>query len=138
MDTNVIVSSLFAESGTLYELFEAWRNGDFLLLTREDIISEVVRTLGRPYYREKRHVTDQIVAELVRTLRTEGVETAGDLVIEAVAKDPDDNKILACAIEAQADYVVSGDHHLLELGSYRGIPIVRPAEFLLVLGAGGR
>jgi len=47
-----------------------------------------------------------------------------------VANDPDDDKFLACAIAANASIIISGDPHLLSLGSYRSIPIMTPAQFL--------
>ena len=50
--------------------------------------------------------------------------------IRTIKVDPDDNRILECAVEAQADYIVSGDAHLLDLGEYRKISIKRPADFL--------
>jgi predicted nucleic acid-binding protein len=48
-----------------------------------------------------------------------------------IKDDPTDNMFLACALDGQADYVVSGDHHLLSLGSLQGIGIVSPRDFLL-------
>jgi uncharacterized protein len=47
-----------------------------------------------------------------------------------VDADPADNKIIECAAAARSDYLVTGDKHLLVLGSYRGTQIVNPAEFL--------
>ena len=53
--------------------------------------------------------------------------------MEPVEDDPDDTKILACALEGEADFVVSGDHHLTDIGSFRGIPIVNPDAFLAIM-----
>jgi predicted nucleic acid-binding protein len=50
--------------------------------------------------------------------------------LEAVPDDADDNKIIECAVAAGSEVVVTGDEHLLRLGSLRGIKIRRPAEFL--------
>lgn len=55
-------------------------------------------------------------------------------VPEVIATDPADNHILACALEGNADLLVSGDRHLLSLKEYAGIPIVRPMDFLRTLG----
>ena len=49
---------------------------------------------------------------------------------DAVAADPADNKILECAVAGKADYLVSGDKHLLSLEDLRGMPIVKVADFL--------
>jgi putative PIN family toxin of toxin-antitoxin system len=51
----------------------------------------------------------------------------------AVVRDPADNHLLDAAAEGQADYIVSGDRDLLDLGSYEGVEIVTPARFLAVL-----
>jgi len=49
------------------------------------------------------------------------------------SRDPDDNRVLEAAIAGEADYIVTGDRDLLELGSYEGIRIVTPAEFVALL-----
>jgi len=50
-------------------------------------------------------------------------------------EDPDDDHVLACAMAAQADVIVSGDHHLLNLNNYQGIDILRPAELVARISA---
>jgi putative PIN family toxin of toxin-antitoxin system len=54
-------------------------------------------------------------------------------VIDVVKKDTTDNQVLATALDGQASYIVSGDHHLLDLGNFRGIKIVKPIDFLNIL-----
>ncbi len=54
-------------------------------------------------------------------------------VIDVVEKDTADNQVLATALDGQANYIVSGDHHLLNLREFRGIKILKPIEFLSVL-----
>jgi uncharacterized protein len=51
-----------------------------------------------------------------------------------VPNDPDDDHVLACAFAAHAELIVSGDRHLLELGSFQGMPIVKPAEAVKIVG----
>ena len=53
--------------------------------------------------------------------------------LDAVADDPDDNRVLECAVAGGASYVVSGDAHLLKLGNYQGIAMLTPRDFLSVL-----
>ena len=55
------------------------------------------------------------------------------IVLAAVCRDPDDNMVLECALEGHAQYIVSGDKDLLELKEFRGIRLVRAAEFLILL-----
>ncbi|HEY6851174.1 MAG TPA: PIN domain-containing protein, partial [Terracidiphilus sp.] len=56
------------------------------------------------------------------------------ITINAVAADNDDNRILECAVAGNADLIVSGDHHLSDLKSFRNIGIVRPVDFQRTLG----
>jgi predicted nucleic acid-binding protein len=63
-------------------------------------------------------------------------EVSADVRVEAVS-DPADNRVLEAAIEGKADYIVTGDHALLELGSYEGIEVVTPARFVAIQAAGG-
>ena len=72
-------------------------------------------------------VITETLADLLTLLRV--VSIAGEL--KEIAADPDDDKVLECAVVANATHIVSGDRkHLLPLGTYRGIRIVSPAEFL--------
>lgn len=54
----------------------------------------------------------------------------GKLVLDIIKEDPTDNIILACAVEGRADFIISGDSHLLNLANYEEIEIVDPATFL--------
>ena len=54
--------------------------------------------------------------------------------LAVVTADPDDDRILECALAGNADLVVSGDHHLIGLRTFRDVGIVRPIEFLRTLG----
>ena len=54
----------------------------------------------------------------------------GDYEVSGGSPDPDDDKFLACALEAQADCIVTGDPDLLNLGRYQGVDILKPGEFL--------
>ncbi len=53
--------------------------------------------------------------------------------LKALPRDPDDNAVLECAIEGNAEFIVTGDTDLLELKNFRGIQIVRASEFLTIL-----
>ena len=60
------------------------------------------------------------VAEIVRP----------DIALHVIEDDPDDNRVLECAAKGDADYIVTGDRHLLKLGFYEAIPIVTVRQFL--------
>ena len=59
--------------------------------------------------------------------------TQGFYQVTKIKQDPEDNKFIGCAVEGEADYIVSGDRHLLSLKSYKGIQILNAESFLRVL-----
>jgi predicted nucleic acid-binding protein len=77
---------------------------------------------------------DELVLNYARM--TEIVDVSRQDVPRVVIADPDDDHVIACAVAAQADMVVSGDQHLLSLGAYRGIPILGTAQALQRIGSG--
>jgi putative PIN family toxin of toxin-antitoxin system len=107
-----------------------WRERRLALLTAEAIIEEIETVLGRARLRDKYNLRPEDTAQLITLLRHEALviplltDTSG-----AIADDPADEKFLACAIDGMADYLVSGDRHLLALEEYRGIPIVTLRHF---------
>jgi hypothetical protein len=61
----------------------------------------------------------------------------GNETVEVIKDDPADNKYLACAFEGEADYIVSGDHHLLDIENYKEIEIIKAKGFLRIWTAKG-
>ena len=123
-DTNVLVSAL-QFGGKPQHLLDLAIDGQVDLAVSETIIAETLRVLTDKFER-----TPEWIAETDRQLRviTRLVEPTES--IQAIEADPTDDRILECAVAAQAEVIVSGDSHLLSLGSFRGIPIQRVAEFL--------
>jgi len=80
--------------------------------------------------RLKFRVEAQDAAAIRRRLESAADLVAPDFVVDAVADDPDDNRILECAVAGRADAIVSGDRHLLRLRSYRTVPILTARQFL--------
>ncbi|MBN1139223.1 MAG: putative toxin-antitoxin system toxin component, PIN family, partial [Anaerolineae bacterium] len=130
LDTNVYVSGLILSRGTPFQVLEAWRQQAYILATSEAIIAEIERALRYPRIRDRYGVAEADIDQLVASLRADALVTPGDRAIPPTCADPDDDKFLACALEAQADCIVTGDPHLLTLGGYRGVAILTPREFL--------
>jgi putative PIN family toxin of toxin-antitoxin system len=130
LDTNVFVSSLLSTEGTPAQLLNAWREGRYMLVTSPAIIAEVVEVLESPRISKKYLIRHQDVENLVDVLKTDAVLVPGEAGVKgSVPRDPRDEMFLACAIDANADCIVSGDRHLLDLQTYRGIPILTVNEF---------
>jgi putative PIN family toxin of toxin-antitoxin system len=130
LDTNVYVSGTILPRGTPFEILEAWRWHEYILVTSEAIMAEIERVLRYPRIRDRYAVTEKDIARLLASLRAEALVTSGDYEIRGVTSDPDDDKFLACALEARANCIVTGDPDLLVLKRYYGVDILRPHEFL--------
>jgi hypothetical protein len=136
LDTNQFVSSVLVRQGLPAQVLDAWRRREFLLITSPAIIAEIRSTLSYPRIRRKYPLADDDVDRLVTLLEQDALVVPGKIKTPgAVPADPADDMVLACAVEGQADLIVSGDRHLLDLGEYQGIPIVTAREFLEQLQA---
>lgn len=130
LDTNIIVSRYLTPHGRVARIVDLWEQGALDLLTSEVILREYVRVLNYPRLRPVHRLADAQLVEIEESFRefTELVEP--DETPAVVEDDPDDDHFLACADYGGADCLVTGDPHLLKLGSYKGIPILSPADFL--------
>ncbi|MDE2786880.1 MAG: putative toxin-antitoxin system toxin component, PIN family [Chloroflexota bacterium] len=130
-DTNVIVSAdLFEDSVPATALWLALDLGS--LLMSEALIEELRMVLSKPRF--DRYATRAEREEFLRDLTRE-TETVEITEPVQACRDPDDDKILELAVNGRADYIVTGDDDLLVMNPFRGIPIIRPAEFLAFVGA---
>ena len=130
-DTNVYVSALLW-TGIPHRLLRLAEAGEVTLVTTPAIMEELREVLGRPKFRLRISTLQTSVAELMESLLS-AVEVIPDLAIEPVIKrDPDDDKILACAVAAQAEWLISGDDHLLSVKRYKGIAIVTSSQFFRI------
>jgi hypothetical protein len=132
VDTNVMVSAVISEHGVPRRILLAWQNEKFSMLTSARIIAEVSRVLRHPRIRETYHLTEDDIERVQQMLETDAVVLA-DLYEINRSPDPEDDVFLACAVEGQADYLVSGDDDLLQLKFYQGVQVVSPAVFSAIL-----
>ena len=130
LDTNVFVSSLLSTQGLPAQVLHAWREGRYMLVTSPPIIAEIVEVLESPRISKKYLIGREDIEHLVDLLKTDTILVPGRAAVKgSVPQDRRDEMFLACAIDAKADCIVSGDRHLLGLRTYRGIPILRVKEF---------
>lgn len=135
LDTNLFISMAIRPGGVPDRIRQAWQVGDFTLLASHDLLSEIHRVLAYPRLRALIRLSGKEEAELLRLLVEETELTPGPLQVDAIPADPADNMVLACAVEGHANYIVSGDTHLLSLREYAGIPIITARAFLEILEA---
>jgi len=125
LDTNVIISGLTFIGGKPAEILILAVYGRIKNFTSNHIIEETRNTLIRKFSWTKSEVEAAVL----------WLKTCSQVVnprdhISIITQDEPDNRIIECAHDANADYIVTGDRHLLDLEIYQGISIVNPAAFL--------
>ena len=130
LDANQFVSAVLVPVGHPAQILDAWRRGDLDILVSPPILAEVRRVLLYPRL-QKRHGWDEAqVDAFLEEVWVAAIPIPGTAAVEAVPDDPSDEIYLACALEGSAQYVITGDRHLLRLDPWRGIRILSPAVFL--------
>jgi len=129
LDTNIVVSALLW-GGQPYQFIRAAAEGDIEIFTSEPLITELRNVLARPHLARRltqyRATVEQAVAQYGELTQCVQPQTTP----RVVPRDADDDHVIAAAIAAQADLIVSGDSHLLSLGSYKNIVIVTANQAL--------
>ncbi len=134
LDTNVLASGVVGfrnPASVPGRLLRAWRQSHFELIVSDPILTELSRTLAKPYFRHR--LTAQQLRRAQRLLRRRAALVDITTVVTGVATHAEDDLILATAVSARAQYLVTGDHQLRFLGSHCNTAILSPREFLNTL-----
>jgi putative PIN family toxin of toxin-antitoxin system len=135
LDTGVLVSAVLnpAAGGASFDLLRFAREKRYNLHLSRGIIEETARVLlTRRRIRDRYHYSDADVAEFCSDLLAVAVMET-ELPTIQVVRDPGDDMILACALAARADYLVSRDKDLLSIAEHSGTKIITPEAFLAIL-----
>lgn len=135
LDTNVLISGLIAEGGPTSKAVDAWLEGKYTLVISLYLVQEISAVLSYPRIRARIRLSEREVDAIVAALLSQAEVTAGRLHMPGVTRDPKDDAIVACAIEGDADVIVSGDQDLLVLGDDKGVRVITPRQFVEMLNA---
>ena len=125
VDTNVFMSSFFGCNPR--RIIDLWIEGGITICLSKDILDEYVGVLLRMGL-DKDKELDELLNLFSHGFNS--LFTAKPPQINIISDDPDDNKFIECAVGLEADYIISGDKHLLNLREYCGIKISSPRKFL--------
>jgi len=128
LDTNVFVSSFFG--GNPRRIIDLWKTGEMILCLTPPIIeeyTEVLRRLGLAAEPE----LEELLSLFARG--THALFSANTPNLKVVRTDPADDKFIECAVSLKAECIVTGDKALRDIGTYMGIRVVSPREFLRLL-----
>ena len=124
-DTNVLISA-FLFGGVSDQVFLAGLRGEIQLITSDPLLKELERIL-----KNKFKLDVQLVRGVIEEVRNvaEVVEVSSH--INVISHPEEDNRVLECAVDGKADFIVTGDtKHILPLKEFRGIKILNPSEFI--------
>lgn len=130
-DVNLHVSGAIKRNGHPAQILD--RTEEFLPYTSEAILEDTARVLHYKRIQKRFNLTEEDILDYLEGLRITHTLVSGKLQASIVDADPDDDKIITCALEAGADYIITGDPHLLNLKEYREVRIVTPRAFLELL-----
>jgi putative PIN family toxin of toxin-antitoxin system len=134
LDANILASMALARSGgVLATILEAWLHGQFIVVVSDHVLAELRRTLVNPYFSSRLPPHD--VATYLAFVQTAARHVSISVQVPGVATHPEDDLVLATALSAGAQYLVTGDRRFLaRVQQYQGVHLVRPADFVSILG----
>lgn len=135
LDTNVLVSGTIVPHGFPARILRHVLAQRVQLIVSPYLLAEYLAVMQRPHIIKKYAKVGERLDLIRRFLQANAILVTPTFIERVIPDDPGDDAILACAIAGEANYIVSGDEHLLTLGKYRGIKILTPRDFVIdVLG----
>jgi len=125
IDTNVFVSSFFG--GNPRKIIDLWKTGELTLCLSAPIVEEYTAVLRRLGFKAEDELGELLDLFARGTFLLFAAKTPKLSIVQA---DPADNKFIECAVALKADVIITGDRALRQIGSYMGIRIANPQEFL--------
>jgi putative PIN family toxin of toxin-antitoxin system len=129
IDTNILVRAVIKPMGTVGPVLRRLRDGDYVLIYSEPLLTELVDVLNRPRIKDKYGLASEDIEIIVALILLRGEAVVPTKRI-TICRDPKDNMFLEAAVDGVADIIVSGDDDLLQIEAFERIPIVSPGEFL--------
>lgn len=127
-DTNILISATMWKNSVSNRLLKRLVEEDIELFSSQEILEEYRKVLKRDFKYEDDKI-NEIIIELLLYIQIIEIKEKLDIVKD----DPDDNKILECALTSNSKYIISYDNHLLKLKEFKGIKILKPEEFFNIL-----
>ena len=133
LDANITVSALISEKGNPARIINEWLEGTIEIVISGPIVDEILRVTNYERIQKKYAKVRENRLEFVRLLSEQCIWVEATERLDIVKADESDNRYVECAVAGSAHYIVTRDEHLLELENYRGIEIVAPAAFVIML-----
>jgi hypothetical protein len=136
-DTNILISAIINPSGRPAFLLKLVLLGKIRLVFAKELLEEVLEVFAREKIKKifkkrkgRAEAAEKALREICLISDWVKISPDGEVIIK---DDPSDDKFIHCAVEGEADFVITGDQHLLRLSQYQGIKIVTPGDFLKIV-----
>ena len=129
LDTNTLISGILWD-GNEARVIEEAENNKVQLFISQKLLQELEGVLKREKFTRKLEGKESTVEQVVAKIALIATLIEPAKKINIIKDDPDDNRVLECAVTAKADVIISGDKHLLKLQTYSGIDIMSDRDFL--------
>ena len=134
-DTNILLRAVIKPAGTVGPVITRLRDGDYALVYSQSLIDELLAKLALPRIREKYHLSDGDIDDLLALIALRGELVSPTRTVK-VCRDPKDDMFIEAALAGQAEVVVTGDEDLLILKRFETVGFVTSREFLDLLDQG--
>ncbi len=133
LDANIFVSAVLKPHSDLAKIFELVKEDKIRLILSDNILSEIKAVFLYPKIKRRHRQTQKEIEEFLKKTVRASILTQGKVNTDPIKEDPSDNEYLSAALEARADLIVSGNHHLKDLKIFQGIRILEPSTFLKLM-----
>lgn len=136
LDTNVVISGLLVTDGPPGIIVDLWADNKLTVVVCQALVEEYIDVFLRPKFKRAGTIFERqdLLMEFFELENT--IFVFPKMRLDVIEDDPEDNRVLECAVEGNVQYIVSGDEHLLALKEFQGIAIISPAGFLAHLKTG--
>ncbi|MDO8428457.1 MAG: putative toxin-antitoxin system toxin component, PIN family [Candidatus Diapherotrites archaeon] len=128
LDTNIVVSALIEKRGYPAEIFRKLISEEIECFTSQEILDEIEDVFKRTEIVSRTLQADR--ESILTNFKIYAQWISIKTKVKTVLEDSDDDKFIECALDAKADFIVSGDRHLLKLKEFKGIKIIKAKEFI--------
>ena len=131
LDVNVLASGFLVKTGVPADLVRSWSIGVYELVLSEHVLTGLQRTFRKPYFQHR--MTPDRMREVEMTLRSNALLVIPEVPVRGIGEDEEDDLVLSTALTGAAEFLVTGDRHLQQIGGYQDLIILSPRDFLDVL-----
>ena len=127
VDTNFLVSSTQWDYSVAHKLLQKLIRKNFKIFTTKDILEEFANVLNRDFQYNRSEI-ENIISKVMQFATIIIPRNK----VQVVKDDPDDDKVIECALESESKCIITYDKHLLKIGEYEGIKIIKPEEAAMI------